>query len=236
MSSIVNLKRSIIPACDVMTDHEFERLIESTCDIPGIGGYKVGLQLTILYGLKHLVGLVKRHTNLPVIYDHQKAGNDIPDLGRNFASACSATGVAAVILFPFAGSLTEKEWITACQSEGLGVLVGGHMTQKAFLHSEDGFISDDAPRRIYQIAAEYGVRDFVVPGNKTQFVEEYRKLLENFGISFSLYAPGFLTQGGEISECGKVAGESWHAIVGSGIYKATDMKAAAKNLVRQLLL
>ena len=129
MKNIINLKRSVIPACDVSTDKELEQLVKETCEIRGIGGYKIGLQLTIVYGLEYLVGLIKQYTNLPVIYDHQKAGNDIPELGKNFSSACRIAGVDAVILFPFAGSLTEREWIRACKDEGLGVMVGGHMTQ-----------------------------------------------------------------------------------------------------------
>jgi orotidine-5'-phosphate decarboxylase len=235
MGSIINLKRSVIPACDVSTDKELERLIEETHDIPGIGGYKIGLQLTIVYGLKNLISIARKHTDLPIIYDHQKAGNDIPELGKNFSSACRTAGVNAVILFPFAGSLTERQWIKACQDEGLGVIVGGHMTQREFLRSENGFISDDSPKRIYEIAGSSGVTDFVVPGNKPEYVNEYRKLFQTMGLSFTLYAPGFLTQGGEISECGKVAGDQWHAIVGSGIYKASNIKDAAKNFVRQLL-
>lgn len=236
MGSIISLKRSVIPACDVSTDKELEQLVKETSDILGIGGYKIGLQLTIVYGLKYLITIVRKYTDLPVIYDHQKAGNDIPELGKNFSSACRIAGVNAVILFPFAGSLTEKDWIKACQEEGLGVIVGGHMTQRGFLRLEGGFLSDDAPRRIYEIAVGSGVTDFVVPGNKPEYVDEYRKLFEGMGVSFTLYAPGFLTQGGEISECGKVAGEQWHAIVGSGIYKASNIKEAAKNFVRQLLL
>lgn len=234
MKAIIDLKRSVIPACDVPTDIEFEQLIKATQDIPGIGGYKVGLQLTISYGLKHLVDLTRKYTNLPIIYDHQKAGNDIPEIGTKFALSCRSSGVDAVILFPFAGSLTEQEWIKACQDQGLGVIVGGHMTHRSFIESEGGFVSNNAPRRIYEIAVENGITDFVVPGNKTQYVEEYRKLFEDKSISFTLYAPGFLTQGGEISECGKTAGDNWHAIVGSGIYKAADMRDAAKNFVRQL--
>lgn len=234
MADIIGLKRSVIPACDVSSDVEFEQLIRETCDIRGIGAYKVGLQLAIFYGLSHLIKIVRKYTALPVIYDHQKAGNDIPELGKRFSSACRKAGVDAVILFPFASPLTERDWIKACQDDGLGVLVGGHMTQRGFLRSEEGFISDDAPRRIHEIAAECGVTDFVVPGNKPDYVIEYKNLLENLGIHFTLYAPGFLAQGGEITECGKVAGERWHAIVGTGIYEAADMREAAKSLVSQL--
>lgn len=53
-----------------------------------------------------------------------------------------------------------------------------------------------------------------------------------------LYAPGFIDQGGIITECGKVAGENWHAIVGSAIYKKEtrdEMKKAAILATSQII-
>ena len=193
-------------------------------------GHKVGFELIILYGLKDLVEITRNYTYLPVIYDHQNGATDIPELGSKFAKSCAATGVDSVILFPFGGAATEREWIKACQGEGLHTIVGGHMTQRQFLFSEDGFIDDNAPEKIYGIAIESGIKDFVVPGNKPELVIQYRKLFENAGIDYSLYAPGFITQGGDITECGKVAGDSWHAIVGAAIYDADNMANVAKLL------
>jgi orotate phosphoribosyltransferase len=110
------------------------------------------------------------------------------------------------------------------------------MTQKKFLASEEGFIADSAPEKIYSIAAKNGVRDFVVPGNKVEFVQKYRELLENLlgQGNFVLYAPGFIAQGGDISETGKVAGENWHPIVGSAIYKAENKREAAKKITEKI--
>lgn len=151
--------------------------------------------------------------------------------------------VQAAILFPFAGPATQKAWTEACQSigahqdEGINVLIGGHMTHDKFLASEGGYIADDAPERIYRLAAEMGIRDFVVPGNKVEFVTKYRELLESIlgEGQFCLYAPGFVSQGGDISETGRAAGRKWHAIVGSAIYKAEDPTAAAQKMVSQIL-
>lgn len=233
---LIPLKRSIVPACDVSDLETFEKLVKETGDVKGIGGFKVGIELAIPYGLTEVVKRAKEHTDLPVIYDHQKAGNDIPEMGSKFASAARKSGVEAVILFPFTSPITLAEWIKACKGEGLHVLVGGHMTHKGFLESEGGFIADSAPERIYSLAAGLGVRDFVVPGNKVDFVEKYKGVLEDIlgKDQFTLYAPGFVTQGGDISETGKVAGENFHAIVGSGIYKASNMREAAIQLASKL--
>ena len=48
------------------------------------------------------------------------------------------------------------------------------------------------------------------------------------------YTPGFVAQGGKISDAARVAGDNWHAIVGRGIYKAKNKKQAALELTREL--
>lgn len=232
---LIHRDKSIIVAADVEPS-KLPELVENTCLVEGIGGYKVGLALALEKGLPRIVGEVKEHTELPVIYDHQKAANDIPAMGAKFARVCKESGVDAVILFPFGGAKTERDWIHACQDEELSVLVGAHMTQPEFLVSEGGFVADGSPDRIFTIAAEEGVRDFVVPGNKAEYVERYRQLFEELvgKDNFTLYAPGFITQGGEITDFAKAAGEKWHAIVGSAIYKALDMNEAAQQMTSQI--
>ncbi len=176
---------------------------------------------------------------MPIFYDHQKAGTDIPDLGEGFAQDLKSFGVNAAILFPFAGADTERKWIKACQDAGLTVLVGGHMTQPEFLESEGGFIADSAPERIYTIAVENSVTNFVVPGNKVEFAVKYRQLLERLlgKGNFTLYVPGFGRQGGNISEISDVAGENWHAIVGRTLYGqegVENIRQAALELTSQI--
>ncbi len=232
---IIKLKKSIIPACDVDSLEKLRQLVKETCDVEGIGGYKVGFELSILFGLKKTVEEIRKLTNLPIIYDHQKAGTDIPDTGTKFMKACKKAGVNAVILFPQAGPETEKAWIDAAKKEKMGIIVGGEMTHKGYLENDNGFIKEDAPKRIYEIAAKKGVCDFVVPGNKPEKIKEYREFLEGFKIKPVFYSPGLIAQGGRITESAKAAGERWHAIVGRGIYNAKDMNKAAREIVSELL-
>lgn len=239
MEKLIVQPKSVIPACDVSNLEKLGEIVSATADVPGIGAYKVGLELSIPFGLSQVVQTIRRSSELPIIYDHQKGGTDIPDLGPKFAKAVKSSGADAVILFPFGGAATERKWIKACHEEGLTVLVGGHMTQPEFLESEGGFIAELGPNWIYTIATENGVSDFVVPGNKAPFVFQYRQLLERLlGVgNFTLYAPGFISQGGDISETGKVAGDNWHAIVGSAIYKAEgveNMRKAAMEVTSQI--
>lgn len=227
MEKLIGKQKSVIPACDVADLVKLGELAAATGNLPGIGAYKVGLELAIPFGLGRVVETIRKYSQLPIIYDHQKGGTDIPDLGPKFAKAVKSSGADAVILFPFGGGATEEKWIESCQEEGLVVLVGGHMTQDRFLASEGGFIADTGPALIYELAAGKAVTDFIVPGNKAPFVLRYREFLEEkVGAgNFTLYAPGFISQGGDISETGQVAGDNWHAIVGGAIYKKEGIEA-----------
>ncbi len=229
---LIPLNQSVIIAADVSLD-KFIALVHATADVPGISGYKVGFSLGLRYSLPQVVEAVRKNDKTGrtrIIYDHQKAANDVPDLGSEFASVCSDAGVDAVILFPHAGPTTQTAWTKAAQDKGLHVLLGLHMTHPQYLNSEGGYVNDRAPRRALELAASMGVSDFVLPGNKVKFVKSYRRLLDKtlgFG-NFDVYAPGFIAQGGQISEYALEAGPLWHAIVGRGITLPPDMRAAAE--------
>jgi orotidine-5'-phosphate decarboxylase len=235
MGKIIKYDKSVIVACDVNNIEDFERLIENTYDVDGIGGYKIGAILTIRYGLPKLVEVVRKLTDLPVIYDHQKAMTDIPDLGKDFAKVVKDAGANAMIGFPQSGPATQEAWIKACKDVGLEVIVGGEMTHPKYKRSEGGYIADKALDKIYFSAAKLGVNNFVVPGNRVERVKHYKELLRPIvGNSLTFYAPGFIIQGGMITEVAKAAGDSWHAIVGREIYGAKDIRASAKEITSQL--
>src|SRR3989338_555255 len=229
MKRVIKLERSIIPSCDVSDLEKLNQLVKETCSVKGIGAYKIGLELCLKFGIPAVVREIRNNTQLPIIYDHQKAGNDIPELGEKFAEAVK--GVDAVILFPFAGPETEKEWIKACKKAKLGVIVGGEMTHLAFSEEEGGFISQKESLRIYEIAAEKGINNFVVPGNKPEKIKLYRAFLEARGIKPIFYSPGLIAQGGSITESAKAAGNNWHAIVGRALYESKDINKSAKEMV-----
>src|SRR3989338_8415769 len=123
----------IIIACDVKSLKQLEILVESTSDIEGIVGYKIGFMLGLLHGLPHVVELVKEQADLPVIYDYQKAGSDIPEMGTEFAAVMREAEVDSAIVFPQAGPKTEEAFITALQEQGIVPMVGGEMTHEKYL-------------------------------------------------------------------------------------------------------
>lgn len=228
---IIKLKKSIIPSCDVDSLEKLSKLVKATCSVKGVGAYKIGFELVIPFGMEKVVKTIRKYTKLPIIYDHQKAGTDIPEMGGRFMKACKL--VDAVILFPQAGPETEAAWIKAAQQSKMKVIIGGEMTHQAFLKSAGGFIDDNAPKRIYDIAASMGVKDFVIPGNKLEKSMEYVKIIKNKIKNPVFYSPGLIAQGGKISELAKRL-DRWHAIVGRAIYEAKDMRKAAEELAKSL--
>ena len=240
MGTLIEVPRSVIPACDVDSLSKLKEIVEGTFNLPGIGGYKIGAELGLTFGIGRVTSTIRAiDSGKPIIYDHQKGATDIPEFGPKFAKVLKSGGVDAAILFPFGGRVTEEAWIKACQDQGLVVLVGGEMTQAGFLASDGGFVKDTAPAEIYELAMELGVTDFVVPGNKPDSVLRYHSFFtEVLGAGrFTLYAPGFISQGGDISETGKVAGDNWHAIVGSALYTlegTSAIREAATRLTAQI--
>ena len=231
---VISRDRSVIPACDVETIEQFEKLVEQTANVEGIGGYKIGFTLGLTYGLQTVVATARKHTDKPIIYDHQKAATDIPDTGKDFARTCKNAGIDTVILFPQAGPETERAWIYHALDKGLNVIVGGRMTHPAYSVSEGGFITDEGALEMYKIAARAGINNFVVPGNKPEVIKLVRETVETEGVAPIFYAPGFIAQGGKIEDAAKVAGDKFHGIVGRGIYQSKDIHAAALEHTSQL--
>ena len=233
MSDIIPIDRSVIPACDVGLER-FEEIVRETDGVPKIGGYKIGASLALSAGLPRVAEVARKHTAKPLIYDHQKACTDIPPTGQAFVAAVKDAGIDAVILFPLSGPATQTAWIQSAQEAGLAVIIGGHMTHERYLLSEGGYVDDAAVAKMFTIAANHGITDYVVPGNKPSVISGLRELLESHSVQPVFYAPAFIAQGGQISEAASVAGARWHAIVGRAIYESREIRKAAEALVTHL--
>lgn len=225
---IIEAERSIVWAADVMPD-TFETIIRQLGST-GLGAVKLGFEIGYGLSLPKAVEMVhEAEEGLPVIFDHQKAGNDIPDTGINFAKVMKYGGVDAAILFPFTGEDVEERWIYELQEEEIGVIVGAEMTHGGITSR----IKEGAFAEIFIQAFKHGVRDFVVPGNKPESVLRWRELMDReLGEgNYDLYAPGFVAQGGKITEAGQVAGPNFHAIVGRGIHSADNPGEVVTEMV-----
>lgn len=218
-------------ACDVATLAELERIVVATHDLEYIAGYKVGFGLGLSLGLKTATTAIHTFTKKPVIYDHQKAATDIPHTGELFARVCADADLAGAILFPLSGPRTETTWIQALQQQSVEPIVGATMTHPQFLAAEGGFISDDAPDRIYSLALQEGVTHLVLPGTRLDLIAS--DLLDAHR-SLRYLIPGIGTQGGSIEAlASKLPIASCLPIVGSAIYRAADPRSAAMSFAEQ---
>src|SRR5579864_5003032 len=90
----------IVPALDVDTPQQLELVVRETSEVQGVVGYKIGLTSVLRFGLAEAVGRLRNMTDLPLLYDHQKAGPDMPDMAARFVALCDEAGVDGLILFP----------------------------------------------------------------------------------------------------------------------------------------
>jgi len=224
----------IIIAADVSTLPDLRTLAALGASVREVTAIKVGFSLALRHGLPAAVTTIKEVSDLPVIYDHQKAGTDIPQMGKPFALACHDAGVQGVIIFPHAGPKTLEGFVEAAFDNGLVPIVGLVMTHPAYLQSEGGYLRDDAPRLICEAALRLGVVDFVLPGTKPGLVKSFSESAFRGVEGVKILMPGIGAQGGSIRPAFEAAAPHRRfAIVGRAVYEAPDPKGALASLARE---
>lgn len=225
----------IILAADVATLDDARRLAAICAQEEAVVAIKVGLSLALGHGLPEVVRAVRAFTAAPIIYDHQKAATDIPATGKLLARVCHEAGVDAVILFPQAGPASLEGFVTAVTEERMTPIVGLMMTHPAYLQSEGGYLADDSPEKIYQLARELGVTTFVLPGTKLSFVARFSKDLLGLAQA-TIMMPGIGSQGGDLRQALDAARpHRRYAIIGSHIYRAPNPAAALRKFALETL-
>ena len=228
-------ERGIIIAADVPTIHDLQSLADLSSQTDEVVAIKVGFLLALRFGLPAVVSAVNEVCDLPVIYDHQKAGTDIPAMGKPFAETCRDSGVKGAIFFPQAGPKTLEAFVSAAFDCGLTPVLGLVMTHPAYLQSEGGFIADDAPDVMCKIAVDLGVSNFVLPGTKPEIITKFAEGPLAAVRPVSIMMPGIGSQGGAISTALEATrGHYPFPIIGSAVYKAHDPKAALEQFAAEI--
>lgn len=226
----------IMPALDVESADDACRIVEQTTRIEGIVAYKLGLTLTLRGGLSSAVEQLRAVTDLPVIYDHQKAGADLPDMAKKFASTCKEAGADGLILFPIAGPTAVKQFVGQTIAQGLLPLVGGDLPLPDYNARNGGFVSGNALNQIFEQSIEIGARHFIVPATDTRKIRRITRLLHEHIATPALFMPGIGALGGSVETAFKAAPRCHvYAVVGRGIYGAGDPAEAAKTLAGEAL-
>jgi orotidine-5'-phosphate decarboxylase len=227
--------RGIVLAADVTSLEELRGLVALAASHEQVVGVKVGATLALRHGLPAVIAEIRGAGSLWAIYDHQKAGSDIPDLGMPFCRACAEAGADAVIIFPHAGPRTLKAFVSAAQALQLRPIVGLAMTHPAYFVSEGGYMADESAKEACSLAVEMGVREFVVPGTKPALLEALIAGPLALVDRPSLFMPGFGRQGGTIRAIGAMTRRmNFFPIVGSAVYAASDPGNALAALIREL--
>lgn len=201
-------------------------MVEAVASHPLVSSFKVGFSLGLGEGLPRVVEAIRRHTDKPVVYDHQKAATDIPDTGALFGRTLARAGITEAILFPQAGPETLRGWVQGLRDHGVEPVVGGLMTHRGFLEGEGGYLVDRSVREVYALATELGVTRFVVPLTKPAAVAAIA-----FPPNAIFYSPGFGAQGGDARAFPFLA--EHHLIVGRALFAAPDPRAWVDGVARE---
>jgi orotidine-5'-phosphate decarboxylase len=230
------LSDGIVPALDVDSVDALRRLVEATTGVDGVVGYKLGMSGALRLGLPGAVAAIREISGLPIVYDHQKAGPDIPDMARKFSALCAEAGVTSLILFPLAGQRAVAEFVGGALDNGLTPIVGGDLPFPEYHVSGGGYVADDALDRILELAIDCGAAEFVLPAHDTAEVRRRSELLRQRVEVPGVYLPGIGALGGSVPEAFAAAeGCRRYAVVGRAIAAADDPGEAAKRLGEQAL-
>lgn len=228
-------RRGIVCACDVNDLDQVARLVEQIDPIDGLVGYKLGSLLALRHGLAPVVAALRKITKKALLYDHQKAGLDIPSMGADYVAVCRDAGIDGLILFPLGGPTVVDAFVRATLEAGLTPIVGGALPLPDFGIAQGGYVADDALARIAARAFELGARDFIVPATDVDTIQRSAARLAAHD-AVRLFLPGIGPLGGAIASAFAAApGSMTYAIIGRAIYAAPDPVTAARRLAGEAL-
>ncbi|MBM3732069.1 MAG: orotidine 5-phosphate decarboxylase [Acidimicrobiia bacterium] len=223
----------LVPALDVDSFDDLLRVVEKTCEVPGVAGYKLGLTGSLRVGLARAVKAIRRLTDLPILYDHQKAGPDMPDMASKFAAICREAGIEGLILFPVAGPQAVRAFVGETLKNGIIPAVGGHIPVSDYCISGGGFMADDVLHRIATVAAEVGARHFVLPANNIEGIRRHVAWSLKAVKAPTVFLTGIGPLGGTVEQAFAAAKgcPARFAIVGRGVCANASPGDAARRLI-----
>lgn len=226
----------IVPALDINSPEHLELVVRETSKREGVAGYKLGLTSVLRFGLRESVRRLRDLTDLPVIYDHQKAGPDMPDMAVKYTALCKEADVDGLILFPVAGPTAVDSFAGEAIRAGLTPLVGGEIPVPDYGVSGGGYMLDDALDRILARAVHNKVDHFVLPAHDVVKIKRWSKWIASNVASPLVLLTGFGALGGSIETSFAAAApcKRRFAIVGRLITGSKTPGDAAAHLYEQM--
>jgi orotidine-5'-phosphate decarboxylase len=226
----------IVPALDIDSHDQFERVVRETAKREGVAGYKLGLTSVLRLGLAESVRRLRDLTDLPVLYDHQKAGPDMPDMAVKYTAMCKEADVDGLILFPVAGPTAVDRFVGEAVRAGLIPVVGGEIPVPDYGVSGGGYMLDDALDRILVRAVHNKADHFVLPAHDLAKIGRWSKWIAANVASPLVVLTGFGALGGtiETSFVAAAACKRRFAVVGRLITGSKTPGDAAARLYEQM--
>jgi orotidine-5'-phosphate decarboxylase len=230
MDTLLKSKHGIIISCDFSNIEKLEKLVKETCSLDFIQGYKIGMILVLKNGIKKVTSIIKKHTDSPIVYDHQKFGSDIPEIcSGEILQIIKDAGVEALVIFPHAGIETLKSTVKECFKIGLIPIVGGDMSHPGYNVKDGGYIDEGASQRIYIDAATIGVTHFILPCLKLERIKIYMHKLVNIVNNPQIFITGIREEVTEefLEACKIIHSYNSYSVIGRGITEEKDFSSAA---------
>lgn len=226
----------IVPALDIETQDRLEFVVKATTGVEGVAGYKLGLTSVLRHGLAESMRRLRGLSDLPVLYDHQKAGPDMPDMAKKFTAMCAEAAVDGLILFPVAGPTAVDRFVGEALKAGIAPVVGGEIPVRDYGASGGGYLVDDALDRILDRAAATGAGHFVLPAHDPVKIARWSNWIAAHVEDPFVFLTGFGSLGGTIEAAFGASKAISHrfAIVGRLITEAPDPRAAAIRLYEEM--
>ena len=226
----------IVPALDIDSHEHLERVVRETSKREGVAGYKLGLTSVLRFGLAESVRRLRDLTDLPILYDHQKAGPDMPDMAVRYTAMCKEADVDGLILFPVAGPTAVDGFVGEAVRAGLIPVVGGEIPVPDYGVSGGGYMLDDALDRILVRAVHNKADHFVLPAHDLVKIQRWSKWIAANVESPLVLLTGFGALGGSIETSFAAASvcKRRFAIVGRLITGAKSPCDAAAKLYEQM--
>jgi len=226
----------IVPALDVDSADQLDRVVRETCRLEGVAGYKIGLTSVLRAGLSASVLRLREMTDLPLLYDHQKAGPDMPDMATKFTALCKEAGVDGLILFPVAGPTAVDRFVGEAIKADLIPVVGGEIPVADYTIAGGGYMKGDTLSLIMKRAAKEGANHFVLPARDDAKIAQWTQWIAESVPGSSVFLTGFGALGGSIKEAFAAASPcpNAFAIVGRLITESKKPGDAARRLYDEL--
>jgi orotidine-5'-phosphate decarboxylase len=236
MAKVLKGEMGIVPALDIDSHDHLEVVVRETAKREGVAGYKLGLTSVMRFGLKESMRRLRDLTDLPILYDHQKAGPDMPDMAIKYTAMCKEADVDGLILFPVAGPTAVDSFVGEAVRAGIVPVVGGEIPVPDYGVSGGGYMLDDALDRILVRAVQNKADHFVLPAHdKTKIARWSTWIAANVERPLVLIT-GFGALGGTIETAftSAAACQRRFAIVGRLITGAKSPGDAAAKMYEEM--